>query len=144
MVFYCIKNNFFTKNVFFLLLSTDSSFGIITIHYYLTCIMNLRCFPYLTNHGNQSYCRPNSYLSNYLCSDVGLIKLSYIKGGLWIKQFSFSNLLCAQATWAITNHAPIGEYRLRFFPSEDFSCPYRSYPNKENNDKEEGFVEGLE
>ena len=95
-----------------------------------SCIMNLRCFSYLTNHGNQSYCRPNSYLSNYLCSDVELIKPLYTKGGLWIKQFSFSNLLCAQATWAITNHAPIGEYRLRFFPSEDFSCPYRSYSTK--------------
>jgi len=32
------------------------------------------------------------------------------------------------ATRAITNHAPIGEYRLRFFPNEEFRCPYEKYP----------------
>ena len=35
---------------------------------------------------------------------------------------------CARATRAITSHAPIGEYRLRFFRSEDFSCLCGSYP----------------
>ena len=29
---------------------------------------------------------------------------------------------------AIINHALIGEYCLRFFSKEDFSCPYSSYP----------------
>jgi len=33
-----------------------------------------------------------------------------------------------RATRAIVNHAPIGEYQLRFFPWEDFKCPYRTYP----------------
>ena len=30
----------------------------------------------------------------------------------------------------ITNHAPIGEYRLRFFLWEDFSCLCSNYPIK--------------
>ena len=29
---------------------------------------------------------------------------------------------------AITNHAPIGEYCLRFFPREEFKCLCRFYP----------------
>ena len=65
-------------------------------------------------------------LNNDLCN----IKPTYIKGGPWIKQFGHSNLLCARATRAITNHAPIGEYHLRFFPRENFSCPCRYYPIK--------------
>jgi len=32
------------------------------------------------------------------------------------------------ATRAITNHAPIGEYRLRFFPREEFKCLCGQYP----------------
>ena len=31
---------------------------------------------------------------------------------------------------AITNHAPIGKYRLRFFPSEELRCPCGNYPIK--------------
>jgi len=30
--------------------------------------------------------------------------------------------LCARATHAIINHAPIGKYQLRFFPRENFMC----------------------
>ena len=56
------------------------------------------------------------------------IELSYIKGGSWLKYFSHSNSLCARASRVITNHTPIGEYRLRFFPREEFSCPSRQYP----------------
>ena len=37
-------------------------------------------------------------------------ELFYLKGGPWIKNFSFFNLLCAWVTQAITNHAPIEEY----------------------------------
>ena len=37
-------------------------------------------------------------------------------------------MLCARATRAITNHAPIGEYQLRFFPNEEFNCPCGLYP----------------
>ena len=33
-----------------------------------------------------------------------------IKGGPWLQVFGHSNLLCAQASRAIVNHAPIGEY----------------------------------
>ena len=54
----------------------------------------------------------------------------YIKGRLWLKFFEHSNLLYTRATRAIINHAPIGEYRLRFFPIENFSCLYGSYPIK--------------
>ena len=36
--------------------------------------------------------------------------------------------LTARATRTIVNHALIGKYRLRFFPREDFSCPYGEYP----------------
>ena len=55
------------------------------------------------------------------------IELSYIKEGLWLQSFSHSNLLCTRATRAITNHAPIGEYHLWFFPNKDFKCSCRSY-----------------
>ena len=56
------------------------------------------------------------------------IKPSYIKGGPWLQAFGQSNSLCAQVMRAITNHAPIGEYRLRFFPREEFKCPCSVYP----------------
>ena len=41
-----------------------------------------------------------------------IIEPSYIKEGPWLQAFGLSNLLCARATRAITNHAPIGEYCL--------------------------------
>ena len=56
------------------------------------------------------------------------IKLSYIKGGPWLQAFRYSNLLYTHATRAITNHALIGEYWLRFFPNKEFKCPCRNYP----------------
>ena len=58
------------------------------------------------------------------------IELSYTKGGLWLQIFGHSNSLYTHAMRAITNHAPIGEYRLRFFPNEEFKCPCRNYPIK--------------
>ena len=58
------------------------------------------------------------------------IELSYIKGGSWLQSFGHSNSLCTWATRAITNHAPIGEYHLQFFPNEDFKCSCGSYPIK--------------
>ena len=60
--------------------------------------------------------------------DDNPIEPSYTRGGSWLKFFGHSNSLCARASRAITNHAPIGEYRIRFFPREDFSCPCGSYP----------------
>jgi len=65
---------------------------------------------------------------NLLDDDYNIIEPSYIKGGSWLKVFSYSNSLCACATHAITNHTLIDEYRLRFFPREEFKCPCRSYP----------------
>ena len=45
-----------------------------------------------------------------LNNDLYLIELSCAKSGLWLLHFSYSNSLCTQASRAITNHAPIGEY----------------------------------
>jgi len=63
-----------------------------------------------------------------LDDELNDIEPSHIKGGLWLQSFGHSNSLSAHATRAITGHAPIGEYRLRFFPRMDFSCPYNNYP----------------
>ena len=67
---------------------------------------------------------------NLVDNDYSNIELSYTKDGPWLQAFGHSNLLCAHAIRAIMNHAPIGEYCLRFFPSEDFKCPYGNYPIK--------------
>jgi len=61
-------------------------------------------------------------------NDNNPIKPIYTKDGLWLKSFGHSSLLCARATRAITSYAPIDEYRLRFFPREEFKCLYRFYP----------------
>ena len=58
------------------------------------------------------------------------IEPSYTKGGPWLQLFGHSNTLCACAMRAITNHAPIGEYRLRFFPNEEFKCLCGNYSIK--------------
>ena len=71
----------------------------------------------------------NQFL-DLLDDDNNTIKPSYIKGGLWLKMFGHSNSLCAHATRAIMNHAPTGEYRLRFFPKEEFKYPCSQYPIK--------------
>ena len=65
---------------------------------------------------------------NLVDNNLETIELSYTKGSSWLQSFGHSNTLCARATRAITNHAPIGEYHLRFFPNEDFKCPCGSYP----------------
>ena len=59
-----------------------------------------------------------------------IIELSYAKEESWLKVFSYLNSLYACAVRAITNYTPTGKYRLRFFPKEEFKCPYRSYPIK--------------
>ena len=48
---------------------------------------------------------------------------SYSKGGSWLPHIGQSVTLCARATRAILNHAPIGEYRQHFFPAERTQCP---------------------
>ena len=65
---------------------------------------------------------------NLLDDNNNIIEPSYVKGGSWLKVFSHSNSLCAHASRVITNYAPTGEYRLRFFSREEFKCLYRSYP----------------
>ena len=61
-------------------------------------------------------------------NNLNSIEPAYTKGGPWLQIFSHSNLLCAYTTRAITNHAPIGEYQLRFFPNKDFKCSCNNYP----------------
>ena len=56
------------------------------------------------------------------------LELTYSKGGTWLKYFGHSNSLCVRATRAIVNHAPIGKYRLRFFPQKNFKCLCGNYP----------------
>ena len=63
-----------------------------------------------------------------LDDDLNVIESSYTKGGPWLQLVGHSNLLYARATRAITNHAPIGEHRLCFFPKEDFLCSCNEYP----------------
>ena len=48
------------------------------------------------------------------------IQPSYIKGGGWLNHIGSSVSLCVGA---ILNHAPIGEYRKRFFPRSNLACP---------------------
>ena len=69
----------------------------------------------------------NQFL-DLLNNNNNIIKLFYVKGGLWLKNFSHSNSLCMCATRDITNHAPIGKYRLKFFPRKEFKCPCSLYP----------------
>ena len=60
------------------------------------------------------------YFLDLLDDNFNSIELTYTKGGLWLKFFDHSNSLCTRATRAITNHAPIGEYWLRFLLQEEF------------------------
>ena len=69
-----------------------------------------------------------NHFLDLLDDDLNSIEPSYIKDGPWLQMFGYFNSLCAHATRAISNHAPIGEYRLQFFPSLDFSCPCNNYP----------------
>ena len=46
-----------------------------------------------------------------------------LKGGGWLPFIGELVTLCARATWAILNYAPIGEFRQRFFPAECTHCP---------------------
>jgi len=68
-----------------------------------------------------------------LDNDLNVVEPSYTKGGLWLQLVGHSNLLCARATRAITNHAPIREYKLRFFPNMEFSCPNKIFKSKYTN-----------
>ena len=69
-----------------------------------------------------------NHFLDLLDSDNKIIELTYAKDGSWPKLIGHSNSLCACTTRAITNHAPISEYRLRFFPREEFRYPCGHYP----------------
>ena len=51
-----------------------------------------------------------------------LIQPNHIKGGPWLKDMGQSNAHTARMTRALLNHAPTGEYRARFHPSEETGC----------------------
>ena len=72
----------------------------------------------------------NKQFLNLVDGDNNLFEPLYIKDSLWFQNFGHSNSLYARASRAITNHAPIGKYRLRFFPREEFRYPYSQYPIK--------------
>ena len=72
--------------------------------------------------------RKGKQFLDLLDNDFNTIKPTYIKGGPWLQVFGHSNSLCACAIRAVTNHAPIGEYQLRFFPNKDFKCLCDNYP----------------
>ena len=59
---------------------------------------------------------------------INIIEPSYVKGESWLKMFGHLNSLCMCATRAITNYAPTGKYRLRFFPRKKFKCSCGQYP----------------
>jgi len=56
------------------------------------------------------------------------VKPTYSKSGAWLNLIGHFNTLCVQVIRAITNHAPIREYYLRFFQRESFECPCSNYP----------------
>jgi len=63
-----------------------------------------------------------------LDDNLNLVEPSSIKRGPWLQYFSYLNSLCACFTRAIMNHALIGKYQLKFFPSEEFVFPCSFYP----------------
>ena len=69
-----------------------------------------------------------NHFLDLLDDDFNTIKPSYVKSNSWLQAFGHSNSLCAHTTRAITNHALIGDYQLRFFPDKDFSCSCNNYP----------------
>ena len=62
--------------------------------------------------------------------DSNDIEPSHVKSSLWLQAFGQLNILCMRTMRVITNHAPIGEYKLRSFPREEFKCPCSVYPIK--------------
>ena len=67
---------------------------------------------------------------NLLDDNFNIIKSSYYKEGSWLQLFGHLNLLCVHAMRAITNHTPIGKYRLRFFLNKEFKCLCKTYTIK--------------
>ena len=67
------------------------------------------------------------FFLDLLDDNLNPIELSNTKGGPWLQHFSHSNMLCTRASWAITNHASIKEYQLRFFSRKEFACSCSNY-----------------
>lgn len=55
---------------------------------------------------------------------------TYTKEGAWLKYFGLFNLICVWIIRLITNHAPTGKYKLRFFLKEFIAYSCRSYSIK--------------
>ena len=68
-----------------------------------------------------SYLKENQFL-DLVDDDNNIIEPTYVKERSWLKVFGHSNSLCACDTRAISNHAFIVKFRLRFFPREEFKC----------------------
>jgi hypothetical protein len=66
---------------------------------------------------------PGSYFLHLRDLGDRLLWPTYVNRGAWLKQFP-SLSLTTRVGWAIMAHAPIGEYRLSFFPTEPHSCRY--------------------
>ena len=78
----------------------------------------------------QTLDRKGKQFLDLLDDNFNIIEPAYTRGRPWMQIFSHSNSLCTHVTRAITNHTPIGEYQLRFFPNEDINCPCSNYPIK--------------
>jgi len=61
-------------------------------------------------------------------NDHSLICPTYSKNKAWLKHFGSSNLSYVQVTKLVMNHAPISEYRLRFFSKEPIAYSCGNYP----------------
>jgi hypothetical protein len=53
---------------------------------------------------------------------------THVNFGPWLRSYNGITVandpcLCGRFVCAVTKHAPIGEYRQRFFPLEDYCCP---------------------
>jgi len=60
---------------------------------------------------------------NFEDDNKRVIKLTYAKGGSWLPYIGISNSICVRFTCMMLGHAPIGEYRQRFFPNKAFHYP---------------------
>ena len=67
--------------------------------------------------------KKGQYFLNFKDKKQQVIKPTYTKEGSWLSFIGFTNFLCAWFTHMTTSHAPIGEYRQRFFSHLPTSCP---------------------
>ncbi|TFY81215.1 hypothetical protein EWM64_g2805 [Hericium alpestre] len=63
-----------------------------------------------------------SHIGHSFLPNSRLRKVSHIKGGPFLAAFGDSSPLAARLARTILNHAPIGEFRSRFFPHENITC----------------------